>query len=105
VDGSSFLNAELSAAVAAECFAALSTPARVELLAILLDAGAEGLTVGELRRRTAIRPSTLSHHLKTLREAGLMSQERRSTQRICRISDRRLHELVQFLSDGGLGMA
>jgi DNA-binding IclR family transcriptional regulator len=39
------------------------------------EASDPGLSVGKLRRRLGVPPSTLSDHLKTLAIVGLMTQE------------------------------
>ena len=57
-----------------ETFKALSDPTRREILRLLRD-GAK--TAGEIGRRFDMTGATISHHLSVLREAGLISDDRR----------------------------
>lgn len=57
--------------------AALGHEARLEIFRLLVRAGDEGLTVGEIVAHLGLAPSTLAHHLQGLVAAGLVVQERR----------------------------
>lgn len=57
--------------------AALGHEARLEIFRLLVRAGDEGLTVGEIVGHLGLAPSTLAHHLQGLVAAGLVVQERR----------------------------
>jgi DNA-binding transcriptional ArsR family regulator len=57
--------------------AALGHEARLEIFRLLVRAGDEGVTVGEIVARLGLAPSTLAHHLQGLVAAGLVVQERR----------------------------
>ena len=57
-----------------ETFKALSDPTRREILHILRD-GAK--TAGEIGGHFSMTGATISHHLAVLREAGLISDEKR----------------------------
>lgn len=60
---------------------ALSDPARLELVRMLASSGS--LTVAECHAVDPSAPkSTFSHHLKTLREAGLIRNEPSGRQRV-----------------------
>lgn len=61
----------------ATALAALGHEARLKLFRLLVRAGPEGLSVGEIGRHLAIPPSTLAHHLGALVAAGLVTQEKR----------------------------
>ncbi|MEO0831482.1 MAG: metalloregulator ArsR/SmtB family transcription factor [Pseudomonadota bacterium] len=69
--------------VAASAFAALGSEQRLGVLNVLVRAGPEGLAIGELGARSGVTGSTLTHHLKILAQAGLVSQERSGRQIIC----------------------
>lgn len=59
--------------MAGEGFKALSDPTRRRILELLRDGDK---TAGELAERFDISKPSLSHHLATLRSAGLVSDER-----------------------------
>ena len=82
---------------AASQLEALGKTTRLEIYRALIRAGDNGLAVGTLQEGLKIAPSTLSHHLKTLITAGLISQERQATTLICRANYKSMQELVGFL--------
>lgn len=67
---------ELSIEEAAQGFAAIGSEARLQVLLILVRAGSEGLTVGEIQERSGMAASTLAHHLRFLTSAGLVDQKK-----------------------------
>ena len=95
---------------AARQLEALGQPTRLRVYRILVRAGEDGLPVGRLQERVDIAGSTLSHHLKRLVEAGLVTQERQATTLICRASYPAMDALLGYLADeccadaGGHGM-
>jgi Predicted transcriptional regulators len=82
---------------AAACLEALGNPTRLKIYRLLVRAGDEGMSVGNLQAKLEIAPSTLSHHLKALILVGLVTQERQSTTLICRANYNMMHSLVDFL--------
>jgi DNA-binding transcriptional ArsR family regulator len=76
---------------------ALGNPTRLRIYRALVRAGASGLAVGRLQDRLKIAPSTLSHHIKTLVVAGLISQVRDSTTLLCHANYAVMTGLVDFL--------
>ncbi len=68
---------------AASTFAALGSEQRLSVLRALVRAGPAGLSIGELGGRTGITGSTLTHHMKILSQAGLVTQARRGRSIIC----------------------
>ena len=82
---------------AAQGFAACGSEPRLMVLRLLVRAGDEGLTVGEIQERVAIPASTLAHHLGFLAAGGLVEQERRGRTVINRAAYRRLEALAAFL--------
>ena len=82
---------------AAQGFAACGSEPRLTVLRLLVRAGDEGLTVGEIQERTAIPASTLAHHLGILAAGGLVEQERRGRTVINRAAYARLEALAGFL--------
>ncbi|GAB0104672.1 metalloregulator ArsR/SmtB family transcription factor [Nocardia sp. JMUB6875] len=91
---SSPLDAETATALAST-FKALGDPVRLRLLSLIAAAGGEEVCVCELTPAFDLSQPTISHHLKVLREAGLLSSERRGTWVYYRI----IPEALQRLSD------
>lgn len=61
---------------AATAFTALGQPTRLEILRSLLVAGPSGMAAGDLATALDVPPSTLSFHLRTLEQAGLIAATR-----------------------------
>lgn len=71
---------EVAAAEVAAAFKALGDPVRLRLLSMIAATQAEqGVCVCELTPAFALSQPTISHHLKLLRQAGLIDCERRGT--------------------------
>lgn len=71
---------EERAAELAKVFKALGDPVRLRLLSMIASRGAGGETcVCELTPAFDLSQPTISHHLKLLRQAGLIDCERRGT--------------------------
>ena len=66
------------ASALAPTFKALGDPVRLRLLSMIASAGSE-VCVCDLTGSFAVSGPTISHHLKVLREAGLVDCERRGT--------------------------
>jgi DNA-binding transcriptional ArsR family regulator len=75
-------------------FQALADPTR----RAILDRLAEGeATVGVLAKPFAISPPAISRHLKVLREASLMTNERQGKERVCRLNGEALAPAQDWL--------
>lgn len=74
---------DISLAIAASTFAALGSEQRLSVLRCLVRAGPEGLSIGELGQRSGVTGSTLTHHMKILAQAGLVTQEKQGRSIIC----------------------
>lgn len=61
----------------AEVLKAMSTPARLQLLAVLSGAPSGEACVSDLADMLALAQPTVSHHLKVLVEAGLLRRVKR----------------------------
>ena len=68
---------------AAAAFAALGSEQRLSVLRTLVRAGHDGLSIGALGDRTGVTGSTLTHHVKILASAGLVTQARQGRSIIC----------------------
>jgi DNA-binding transcriptional ArsR family regulator len=79
--------------------AALSHESRLRAFRRLVQAGPEGLAVGELREVLDLPPATLSSHLNVLRAAGLVHDTREG--RVIRIRAQydRMDALIAYLTE------
>ncbi len=82
---------------AAQGFAALGSPARLQVLSSLVKAGRPGLTVGQIEQRSGIKGSTLAHHLKALVGAGLAEQEKQGRSVVTRAAFHQLQALADYI--------
>jgi ArsR family transcriptional regulator, arsenate/arsenite/antimonite-responsive transcriptional repressor len=85
--------------IAARQLESLGSPVRLKIYRALVRAGDEGLACGVLQDKVGLAASTLSHHIRHLREAGLVSQERQGTTLICRTNYPAMNRLVGYLVD------
>ncbi|WP_040854672.1 ArsR/SmtB family transcription factor [Nocardia niigatensis] len=92
----------LTAAQAGELsvmFKALADPVRLRVLsAVAARAGGE-TCVCEVSEGIDVTQPTISHHLKVLREAGLLTSERRASWVYYRVVPEALQRLSQLLAD------
>ncbi|MEV0131741.1 metalloregulator ArsR/SmtB family transcription factor [Dactylosporangium sp. NPDC050688] len=68
-----------TAAVLAPAFKALGDPVRLQLMSMIASAPDGEICVCDLTPAFELSGPTISHHLKTLREAGLVDSDRRGT--------------------------
>ncbi|SRR6266540_1096875 len=68
-----------TAAVLAQAFKALGDPVRLQLMSMIASAPEGEICVCDLTPAFELSGPTISHHLRTLREAGLVDAERRGT--------------------------
>jgi len=88
---------------AAAGFTALGQGTRLELMRDLLAAGPSGLPAGEIATRLGVPASTLSFHLRTLEEAGLIAPTRHGRSLIYAAQVARLRGLIAFLAEACCG--
>jgi ArsR family transcriptional regulator, arsenate/arsenite/antimonite-responsive transcriptional repressor len=67
------------AATLAPALKALGDPVRLQLMSMIASAPGGEICVCDLTPSFEVSGSTISHHLKTLREAGLVDAERRAS--------------------------
>lgn len=99
------LSAPLAPDAAAElagAFKALGDPVRLRLLSLIAAAGGDEVCVCELTPAFELSQPTISHHLKVLREAGLLTSERRATWVYYRIVPAALQRLSEVLAVPGV---
>ena len=78
---------------------ALSHESRLAAFRALVQAGPDGLAVGELRDRLDLPPATLSAHLNVLRAAGLVDDEREGRVIRVRANYPRMNALLGYLTE------
>jgi ArsR family transcriptional regulator, arsenate/arsenite/antimonite-responsive transcriptional repressor len=83
-------------------FKALSDPVRLRLLSLIASRGGDEVCVCELTDAFTLTGPTISHHLKVLREAGLIDCERRGTWVYYWVIPARLAALSQLLDVNSL---
>ncbi|QUJ75471.1 helix-turn-helix transcriptional regulator [Sulfitobacter albidus] len=82
----------------ATALAALGHDSRLSVFRLLVRAGPDGLAVGEIGAHLGLAPSTLAHHLGTLRDAGLVVQVRQGRQIFNRVDFDAMARTLSFLS-------
>jgi ArsR family transcriptional regulator, arsenate/arsenite/antimonite-responsive transcriptional repressor len=78
---------------AARCLAELGHPHRLQIFNLLIRAGEDGLSVGEIQAAVGIP----AHHIAQLVSAGLMTQRREGRIQRCRVDAKRSRQLLRFL--------
>ncbi|APB00230.1 Putative arsenical resistance operon repressor ArsR [Nocardia seriolae] len=91
---------EAATALAAS-FKALGDPVRLRLLSLIAAADGEEVCVCELTPVFDLSQPTISHHLKVLREAGLLTSQRRGTWVYYRLVPAALQRLSDTLDPTG----
>ncbi|GGR64517.1 transcriptional regulator [Micromonospora fulviviridis] len=87
-----------TAAVLAPAFKALGDPVRLQLMSMIASAEGGEACVCDLTPAFDLTGPTISHHLKTLREAGLVDAERRGTWVYYRARPAILRQLAALLT-------
>ena len=82
----------------ARALAALGHDARLSIFRLLVQAGDEGLRVGDIGKHLGLAPSTLAHHLSTLVDAGLVLQEKHGREVVNRVDFPAMHRVLAFLT-------
>ena len=89
----------------APMFKALGDPVRLRLLSMIASAHGGEVCVCDLTGAFHLTGPTISHHLKVLREAGLVDSDRRGTWVYYRIVPAALTVLAALLDAGALTAA
>lgn len=82
---------------AAAMFKALSNPDRLKVIRVLVTAGPEGLSAGEIAEKIGASPSRASFHLAALSEPGFITVERHSRSLRYRVDFDQIGTLMRFL--------
>jgi ArsR family transcriptional regulator, arsenate/arsenite/antimonite-responsive transcriptional repressor len=84
---------------AISALAALAQDSRLEAFRILVQAGPEGMAAGEVAEALRVPANTLSFHFDRLRNAGLVSVERRSRSLIYSARYDTMNALLAYLTE------
>ena len=88
---------EMTSALAS--LTALGHESRLRAFRRLVEAGPEGLAVGELRDALELPAATLTAHLNVLRGAGLVTDQREGRVIRVRASYERMNALIDYLTE------
>ena len=83
----------------ARCFAALAHPRRVDILKLLLGRMERGTTFGGLAKDTGLPPSTLTHHLKEMELAGVITRTASGRSTMIALDLETLRQILATLSE------
>lgn len=80
-------------------FAALAQETRLEVFRLLIQAGPNGLTAGDIAQAVSAVPSTMSHHFSALERAGLVTSRRTGRSAFYAADYEGVRRLLAFLTD------
>ena len=83
--------------------AALAQDTRLDIFRLLVEVGPEGLPAGQIGKRLGLPLATLSFHLSTLRQAGLVEFRRESRSLIYRSNFAAMNDLLAYLTENCCG--
>src|SRR5712691_32668 len=92
---------ETAAAELAQVFKALGDPVRLRLVSLIGAHQGGEVCVCDLSTAFDLTQPTISHHLKVLREAGIITSERRGTWVYYRLAPAALERMASLLSVPG----
>jgi DNA-binding transcriptional ArsR family regulator len=90
---------QLSEDQAALGLGALGKAVRLRLFKLLVQAGHEGLNIGQLQQLLDIPASTLTHHILKLVQSDLVIQTRQGREVICTANFTLMNALALYLTD------
>ena len=92
------MSAELPSIQVTNALGALAQETRLALFRLLVERGPNGLSAGLIAERLGVAPSSLSFHLRALRNAGLITQRRLSRQLIYAADFTAMNALMGYLT-------
>ena len=81
----------------AEQLSALGHPVRLKILRHVVQSGGNGASAGDIQEHVDLPASTLSHHLKRLVDAGLLTTHTEGTFHYYAAEYTRLRSLTEYL--------
>jgi ArsR family transcriptional regulator len=81
----------------AEQLSALGHPVRLQILRFVVQGGGGGTSAGDIQAHVGLPASTLSHHLKRLVDAGLLSSRTEGTYHYYAAEYPSLRKLTNYL--------
>jgi ArsR family transcriptional regulator, arsenate/arsenite/antimonite-responsive transcriptional repressor len=81
----------------AEQLGALGHPIRLKILRYVVQSGQGGIAAGDIQTHVDLPASTLSHHLKRLSDAGLLTARLEGTFHFYAAEYAALHALTEYL--------
>lgn len=81
----------------AEQLSALGHPVRLKILRFVVQAGPEGAAAGDIQGHVDLPASTLSHHLKRLVDAGMLTSRSQGTYHYYDAAYAALRGLTEYL--------
>ena len=85
--------------MAVEALAALAQGSRLSIFRLLVRAGKQGVAAGALGEELGIPPATLSFHLKTLAQAGLIKPRTEGRYVIYSADFAEMDKLIAYLTE------
>src|SRR2546423_13696709 len=82
-----------------DALAGLAQENRLDTYRLLVQAGPDGISAGEIAAALGLPPNTLSFHFDRLRQAGLVTVRRASRSMIYAARFDTMNELVAFLTE------
>lgn len=89
----------MKAATAVLALAALAQETRLAVFRLLVEAGPAGASAGEIGERLGVPANTLSFHLKTLQQAGLLESRHEGRFVFYAANFAAMDELIAYLSE------
>ncbi len=83
----------------ASCLEALGNPTRLAVYRMLVRAGGDGRSVGQIQNELGIPASTLSHHLKHLELVRLVRRSRNGTTHVCVANYQMMDAVLGYLTE------
>ena len=83
----------------ADLFKALGCLPRLQIIRLLVTYGDQGCCVGDIQKEVGVANSTLSHHLQTLQQQGLIHSRKEAQWIYYSLNFATMKELLNFLME------